>query len=132
VIQEIVARGATLREVFIDAALALFALAANPGKVAEREVREIRAHGSSLQALLAHWIGECCYVGEIEGFECRAIEFAVFEVEARPGGEPMRLHALLRGDVDPEGSGNLALGEPGAFRLHKTDTGYEAGFSIDV
>jgi SHS2 domain-containing protein len=132
VIQEIVARGATLREVFAEAALALFALAADPAKIADREIREVRAHGSSMEALLAHWIGECCYVCEIEGFGCRTIDFPVFEVQAQPGGEPMRLHALLRGEVDPQGRTSLALGEPRAFRLQKAESGYEASFSIAV
>jgi hypothetical protein len=35
----------------------------------------------------------------VEGFVGRAIEFAVFSVGSAAGGEPMRLHAFLRGEV---------------------------------
>src|SRR5207253_3966771 len=64
---EVVARGGTLPQAFIEAVLGLFALAVDPAAVDPREAREIRAHGASLEALLAHWIGECCYVREMEG-----------------------------------------------------------------
>ena len=107
--REIRVQGATLREAFAEAALRVFALAVDPALVRPREVREVRAHGSSLGALLGQWIAECSYVHEIEGFVCHAIEFAVFDVEPGPGGEPMRLHAFLRGEaVSAE---RLQLGE---------------------
>lgn len=96
--REIVARGATLAQAFSEAALSVFALAVDPAGVAAREVREVRAHGPSLPALLAHLIGECAYLQEIEDFACHTIDLAVFEVDPRPGGEPMRLHAFLHGD----------------------------------
>ena len=95
---DIVARGATLQEAFTEAVLGVFALAADPAGVAAREVREVRAHGPSLPALLAHWIGECAYLQEIEDFVCHTIDLAVFETEPRAGGEPMRLHAFLHGE----------------------------------
>ena len=95
---DVVGRGSTLRQAFIEAVLGVFALAADPAGVAAREVREVRAHGPSLPALLAHWIGECTYLQEIEDFACHTIELAVFETEPRPGGEPMRLHAFLHGE----------------------------------
>lgn len=100
--REVVARGATLRQTFADAVSALLALAADPATVESREVREVRAHGTSPEALLAHWIGECCYVLDVEGFLCRSIDLAVFDVEPKTGAEPLRLHAFLHGEpVDP-------------------------------
>ena len=99
---EVVARAGTLPQAFIEAVLGLFALAVDPAAVDPREAREIRAHGASLEALLAHWIGECCYVHEMEGFVCHRIDFAVFDVEPRAGGEPLRLYAFLHGEeLDP-------------------------------
>jgi SHS2 domain-containing protein len=97
-----VARGATIEQAFMEAALAVFAAAAGPADVQAREVREIRAHGPTLQRLLVHWIGECFYVYEVEGFVGRAVEFAVFDAGTGAGGEPMRLHAFLRGAILPE------------------------------
>jgi protein archease len=102
VAQEILARGATLRQAFSEAALAVFSLAVDAAAVRALEIREVRAHGPTLDGLLARWLAECSYVHEIEGFVCHAIDFAVFEVEPRAGGEPMRLHAFLHGEaMDP-------------------------------
>jgi SHS2 domain-containing protein len=92
------ARGATLPEAFGAAALAVLGLAVDTARVEEREVREVRAHGSDVDALLAHWLGECLYVHEVEGFVWRRVEFMVFDLEARAGGEALRLHAHLHGE----------------------------------
>jgi SHS2 domain-containing protein len=101
----VVARGATLEQAFIEVALATYTALAGPADVQSGarsrtdELREVRAHGSSFELLLDRWIAECCYVHEVEGFVGRAIEFAVFSVGSAAGGEPMRLHAFLRGEV---------------------------------
>jgi SHS2 domain-containing protein len=99
---EISGEGASLPEAFSRVALALFAAAVDPSSVDEVEVREVRAHGPALPALLRRWLEECLYVHEVEGFACRAIEFVVFDSGPAAGGEPLRLHAFLRGEpVDP-------------------------------
>lgn len=99
---ELWAEGDTLPDAFGRIALALFAAAVDPASVEEREVREVRAHGPGLPALLRRWLEECLYVHEVEGFGCRSIEFAVFDSAPTRGGEPLRLHAFLRGEpVDP-------------------------------
>ena len=104
----LVGRGQTLPEAFASAALALFAQAVAPDLVEPREVREVRAHGQTLEGLLVHWIGECRYVHEIEGFVCRRIEVPVFDAETRGGSEPLRLHAILHGEeVDPGRHGRV-------------------------
>ena len=70
--------------------------------VGDGDMREVRAHGVGLPALLHAWLQECLYVHEVEGFACRAIEFAVFETAPSAGGEALRLHAILRGEeIDP-------------------------------
>src|SRR5262249_86547 len=101
---EIVARGATLREAFVEAVLGLFSRLVDLANVTPRDVREVRAHGDTPEALLAHWIAECCYVHEGEGFGFLDIDLAVVDVEPRAGAEPMRLYAFLRGEtVDSPG-----------------------------
>lgn len=98
----ITARGTTLREACADAALQVLALTVDPAVIEERDVREVRAHGPTAEALLCHWINECLYVHELEGFACRRVELAVFEAEQRSGGEPLRLHSFLHGEeIDP-------------------------------
>jgi SHS2 domain-containing protein len=96
---EIVGEGRTLPEAFSGIALALFAAAVDPASLLEAEVREVRAHGASISALLHRWLEECLYVHEVEGFACRAIEFVVFDEAPGTGGEPLHLHALLRGET---------------------------------
>ncbi|MCI0548778.1 MAG: archease [Candidatus Rokubacteria bacterium] len=97
----IVGRGPGLAEAFAEAARGVFALLAPPDQVSEREVREVRAHGESLERLLESWVAECLYVHDIEGFVARRIELIVFEASPRPGGEPLRLHAILHGEEMP-------------------------------
>jgi SHS2 domain-containing protein len=95
---ELSAQGRTLQETFSGIALGLFAAAVDPASVDETEVREVRAHGGGLPALLRRWLEECLYVHEVEGFACRTVEFVVFHDTPTAGGEPLRLHALLKGE----------------------------------
>jgi SHS2 domain-containing protein len=99
---ELTATGSTLSDAFARIALGLFAAAVDPATVGDGDTREVRAHGVGLCALLHAWLQECLYVHEVEGFACRAIEFAVFETTPTAGGEALRLHAILRGEeIDP-------------------------------
>lgn len=99
---ELTAAGPTLSEAFGRIALGLFAAAVDPTTVGDGDTREVRAHGVGLCPLLHAWLQECLYVHEVEGFACRAIEFAVFETTPTSGGEALRLHAILRGEeIDP-------------------------------
>jgi len=107
---QLVVEAPTLPDAFARIALALFAAAVDPASVDEGEVREVRAHGVGIPALLRRWLEECLYVHEVEGFACRAIEFAVFDAAPTAGGEPVRLHAFLRGEpVEPARHRVLAL-----------------------
>ena len=120
------ARGATLSEAFARAAVAVLARAVDTDSLDERDVREVRAHGGTADELLAHFIRECLYVHEVEGFAWRRIEFAVFEAEARAGGEPMRLHGFLHGEAIDEAADDVtAVVSAGAVSVSATDAGYE-------
>ena len=90
--------GSTLPEAFTRLALGLFAAAVDPATVEETEIREVRAHGGGVSALLQAWLQECLSVHEVEGFACRTSEFAVFDATPGAGGETVRLHAILRGE----------------------------------
>ena len=95
---QLVVEAPTLPDAFARIALSLFAAAVDPASVDEAEVREVRAHGAGPSALLRRWLDECLYVHEVEGFACRSIEFVVFDAAPTAGGEPLRLHAFLRGE----------------------------------
>jgi SHS2 domain-containing protein len=125
-------RAGTLDEAFARAALALFALAVDPATVEERDRREVRAHGRSREALLAHWLSECVYVLDVEGFACARVEFPVFDVDGRAGAEPMRVHAFLVGEeIDPVRHHVRAAVEPVATSAVTIRAG-EAGFEVEV
>ena len=99
---DLVVEAPTLPDAFTRIALALFAAAVEPASVDETDVREVRAHGAGVSALLRRWLEECLYVHEVEGFACRSIQLAVFQAAPTAGGEPLRLHAFLRGEpVEP-------------------------------
>ena len=70
----IIGRGPTPAEAFAQTALGVFALMVDLASVEEREVREVRAHGSTRETLLVNWINECLYVHEIEGFVVHRVE----------------------------------------------------------
>jgi SHS2 domain-containing protein len=123
------ARGATLPDLFAEVALAVLAQALDPSAVAEREVREVRAHGRTLETLMMNWINECLYVHEVEGFAWRRIDFAVFESAPTDGAEPLRLHAFLHGEeVSPERLTRAGEAElpPGSVEIRAAEDGFEA------
>ena len=122
-------RAATMPLAFAQAALAIGAGAFDPEAIEEREVREVRAHGPTAEALFAHWINECLYVHEVEGFAWRRIDFAVFDAHSRAGAEPMRLHSFLHGESlgpgGPPPRGTLASISPGAVSLRALGDEFE-------
>jgi len=121
------ARGATLSEAFARAAVAVLARAVDTDSLDERDVREVRAHGGTADELLAHFIRECLYVHEVEGFAWRRIEFAVFDATTRAGAEPLRLHAFLHGDELDSGHRLPATGDVShaSVRPEQKDGAYE-------
>ena len=133
---EVVATGATLEEVFIRGALGVLALAVDPGSVEGRDVREVRAHGPTAEALLAHWIGECLYLLDIEGFVCQRLELAVFDSKSKPGGEPLTLHSFVHGEeLDParhRPKAAIKAASPGDISIQALAEGYEARIMIEL
>lgn len=82
--------GSTLGEAFAQAALGVFALTIAPDGVEEREPREVRAQGDSLESLLVSWINECLYVHEIESFAVHRVEVTTLT--------PALVHGVLHGE----------------------------------
>jgi SHS2 domain-containing protein len=80
------AAGATLAELFENAAEALVAIALNPENVEARETIRLEAKGESREALLVNWLSEVLYFldGEhraMRGFKVREL------TESRVAGE---------------------------------------------
>ncbi len=79
-----VAYGATLEELFANAALALLSLACELAGVEEREQRELEATGGDNEALLYAWLAEIVAVADAEQLVFRRVE-AVELAAAEPG-----------------------------------------------
>ena len=126
----IVGRGETLAEAFAQAAVAMFAAITDLAVVDAGETREVRAHADSLDLLLVSWLAECLYVHDVEGFvACRA-QIAAVDESPRVGGEPFRLHGVLRGEeLDParHRSGTPVSGVLGrGASVAQSSSGFEA------
>ena len=130
--EAIAATGATLAEAFARASLAVLGRAVDPAVVEPRDVREVRAHGSSVEALFGAWIEECRYVHELESFACHAVEFAVFDAAPTGGTEQLRVHGLLRGEeIDADRHGEARpIGAPRDVRVERTAAGYRITLSL--
>ena len=130
---DLVVRGGTLAEAFARASLGVLAQAVDPATVHPREVREVRAHGTSPEALLGAWIAECCYVHELEDFACHAIDFAVFDAEPGVGGEPLRVHGFLRGEqIDSARHGvSGTIRAPRSISIQRIAEGYEIRLALE-
>jgi SHS2 domain-containing protein len=132
----VIGRGPTAAEAFVQTALGVFALIVELGSVEERESREVRAHGDSLETLLVTWINECLYVHEVEGFVARRIEIEIFDATPRAGGEPLRLHSFLRGEeVDHTRHRLGTVVKAATFHevsVHALDEGWETRLVVDV
>lgn len=82
--------GPTPAEAFAQAALGVLALTIAPGDVLDRERREVRAQGDSMERLLVSWVNECLYVHEVEGFAVRRVEVTSLERD--------HVHGTLHGE----------------------------------
>jgi SHS2 domain-containing protein len=124
--------GATLAAAFAQAAIAALPVSATRHGIEEREVREVRAHGDTVEGLLANWINECLYVHEVEAFAWRRVEFAVFEVEPRAGAEPLRVHSFLHGEQIEPGGDPPAVGSVStrSVAVRPLDGGWEIALGV--
>ena len=68
------AYGATLTELFQNAALALVSIAGDLERIEERERREIEATGSDTESLLYGWLAEIVAVADADHLALRRVE----------------------------------------------------------
>jgi SHS2 domain-containing protein len=85
------AYGATLEELFSNAALAMLSLACSPDGIEEREHREIEATGADTESLLFSWLAEILAVADAEQLvlrRCTVTEFTATRIRGTVWGEP--------------------------------------------
>jgi SHS2 domain-containing protein len=68
------AYGATLKELFENAALAMVSIAGDIERIEERERREIEATGSDTESLLYGWLAEIVAVADADRLVLRRVE----------------------------------------------------------
>ncbi len=68
------AYGATLEELFTNAALAMLSLGCELAGIQERERRELAATGADLEALLYAWLAEILAIADAESLVFRRVE----------------------------------------------------------
>jgi SHS2 domain-containing protein len=107
-----IAHGATLEELFVNAALALASLACAPGEIAEREQREIIARAADTESLLYAWLAEILAIADAEHLVFR--RFVVTHL-ASPGAA--KLDNELREEIR-----GIAFGEPFDRSRHAAGT----------
>ncbi|MEM0358897.1 MAG: archease [Hadesarchaea archaeon] len=91
------AYGKDLGEAFENAALALFEIMTDTGKVEPREEVEVELEAEDEQALLYDWLDRLLYFRDAEG-----LLLSRFEVEVREEGERWRLRGRAWGErFDP-------------------------------
>ena len=124
----IVAHGASLEEIFANAAAGMFALMAEPDDVRPLEERRIDVEGRDREGLLVRWLTELLYYVDAE--EMLFSRFVVEEISGR------RLRARARGERIDRERHRLHFGVKAVTRhmleVVEEDGGYRAQVLFDI
>lgn len=130
--------GATLEEVFANAALAMLSLACELSGIEERQQRELEATGADNEALLFAWLAEILAIADAEHLVFRRVEVTTL-APAGPG-HPPRGSGRVRGVAYGE-KFDKARHHPGTYikavtyhqlRVEHTPKGWRAQVYLDV
>ena len=98
----LVARGATLEELFANAARGMLAIIGDVDKVEARQTRQVHAEAADPAGLLAAFLSELLYLLDVEQFVTRDVEVesvAETAVRATLHGEPIAPHHDLHTEI---------------------------------
>jgi SHS2 domain-containing protein len=126
---EFIAYGRTLDEVFVNAARAMCALVADPGKVRPQVVKNISLASGSLEYLMYDWLSEILYLAEVE-----MLVFSRFEATVSADGD-YRLEGRARGEkIQPghEVSLHIKAVTYHDLRVERRDDTFEAQILLDI
>jgi SHS2 domain-containing protein len=127
---EFVAYGRTVDETFVNAALAMAGLMADPKTVSPAVEKDVELSGDALDMLLYDWLSELLYIVDVD-----RLVFGGFD--ARVTGEPgaYRLKAKARGesmDRHPEVFLGIKAVTLHDLRFEKINNIYEAQVLLDI
>lgn len=117
-------RGATLSELFVNAAAGMYHLMADVSGVTPSIERAIEASGVDPEALLVNWLNELVYHTEMDG-----VIFCEFHVASL---EPTHLQATARGNRGMQLKKQVKAATFHNLQIISTDAGYEATLVFDV
>jgi len=117
-------RGATLPELFVNAATGMYGLMADLAAVTPGLERAIAVKGVDAEALLVNWLNELVYHTEIDGEV-----FCEFHVASL---EPTHLRATARGSRGIQLKKQIKAVTFHNLQIISTDTGYEVTLVFDV
>lgn len=96
------AYGATLEELFANAALAMLSLGCALKDIEEREQREVAASGRDAEALLYAWLADILAAGDAEQIVFGRVEVTSFRVRKVDGEAPSEVRGIAYGEkFDP-------------------------------
>jgi SHS2 domain-containing protein len=124
----IIAYGADVKELFSNAALALFSLITEPESIAEKLQRHLEINSEDRDSLLVEWLNELIYL-----FDAEHILFHRFDIESLSNNQ---LKATCYGeDIDPS-KHKIKLGVKAAtyhmLKIEKDRNGYKVQIIFDV
>ena len=124
----IIVYGADIKELFSNAALALFSLITEPKSIEEKSHLDLKVRSGDRDSLLVEWLNELIYF-----FDVKHILFNRFHIESLTHNE---LKATCYGeDFDPM-KHKIKIGVKAAtyhmLRLDKNSDGYKAQIILDI
>jgi SHS2 domain-containing protein len=120
------AYGHDLKEVFTNAAKAMFSVICRLGKVRRKESRDVEVRGENKEKLLINWLQELISLVDTEG-----MFFSKFDI--REIGEKRLLAKVYGEGIRPElGETVVKAVTYYGFRFEKAGKGYMARVSLDI
>jgi SHS2 domain-containing protein len=126
------AYGATLEELFANAAMALLSIAGDLEAIEEREQREIEATGGDTESLLYAWLAEIVAVADADRLVLRRVECTALNQD-RGAGRVTGIAYGERYDHDRHRSGTAIKAVTyHRFFVKQTPTGWLAEVFLDL
>ena len=116
--------GATLPELFVNAALGMYSLVTDPSSVTLTIECAIEVKGVDAEALLVNWLNELIYHTEMDGEA-----FGEFRIESF---EPTHLRATVRAGRELELKKQIKAVTFHNLQIVPTSSGYEVTIVFDV
>jgi SHS2 domain-containing protein len=126
-------RGATLPDLFANAARAMYSLVVDLGALPLTETRTVEVEGVSVEGMLVKWLNELLYITEIDH-----LAFSRFHIEAldAPGDPPEgpigRLLARVEGGPARELRKYIKAATYHGLSVRRDTDGYSAEIVFDV